>query len=290
MAALKITREDVILGSNKLPSFPRFVVDILTELDDPDGSLTVLAGCVIRDPVITARVLSVANQASTNSRRMSAVNDIYTAISLIGMSQVRQITLVSCLGSFVGGVAVQGLPSTYWKHCLAVGVSCEELAQYVAAPISTDAALVAGLLHDVGQLWFYTFYADLYRQCWQQALNQAVSIEVVERAYFGVDHSTVGAWLAEHWSLPIGIIAAIRGHHVPDATGSNLLVPLVHLAEVLCNALDLGGREENRVTYVSTAACQQLDLVWDERIRPLFGRIEARSQHANAFFMTDAPA
>ena len=94
----------------------------------------------------------------------------------------------------------------------------------------------------------------------------------------------MGAWLAEHWELPPGIVAAIRGHHAPDAALDSTLVPLVHVAEVLCNALDLGNRAENRVTYISSAACKQLELVWDENIRSLFGRIEARSRHANTFF------
>ena len=287
MAAFTITRDDVIRHSQKLPSFPHFVTDILAALDDPDSSLTVLASCIIRDPIITARVLSVANLASARGRRMSEVNDVYTAISLIGMSQVRQITLVSCLGSVVGGMAVQGMPTTVWKHCVAVGVCCEELALHIAAPVSSDAALVAGLLHDIGQLWFYTFNPEVYLRCWHQALNQAVSIEVVERDYFGVDHSTVGAWLAEHWALPVGIVAAIRGHHVPDSALGDTLVPLVHVAEVLANALDLGGRDENRVTSISHAACLQLEMVWDDSIRPLFGRIEGRSRHANAFFPAD---
>jgi len=57
---------------------------------------------------------------------------------------------------------------------------------------------------------------------------------------------------------------------------------------VLSNALDLGGRDENRVTPLSSAACQQLGLVWDAEIHPLLGRIEARSRHANTFFAKSA--
>jgi hypothetical protein len=58
----------------------------------------------------------------------------------------------------------------------------------------------------------------------------------------------------------------------------------VHVAEVLANALDLTGREENRVTSLSSAACNALGLTWDESTRALFGRMEARSRHANALF------
>jgi len=288
MSPVRLTRDEVIGHSQSLPSFPRFVTDILAALDDPDGSLAVLAECVIRDPVITARVLSAANVASARTRGRAEVADIYTATSLIGMSRVREITLISSLGTFVNGIAVDGMPSTFWQHCVAVGVCCEEVAQYITLPVSSDAALIAGLLHDMGQLWLYSFNPEGYRACWQQALNQAVGIDHVERDHFGVDHATIGAWLAEHWALPGSIVAAIGGHHAPDTALDIALVPLVHVAEVLSNALDLGGRDENRVTQLSSAACQQLGLVWDAEIQPLFGRIEARSRHANAFFAKGA--
>ena len=288
MKPVLLTREEVIAHSQSLPSFPRFVTAILAALDDPDGSLAVLADCVIRDPVITARVLSAANTASARTRGRAEVADIYTATSLIGMSRVREITLISSLGTFVNGLAVEGMPSTFWQHCVAVGVCCEELAQHITLPVSSDAALIAGLLHDIGQLWFHSFNPLAYRACWQQALTQSIAMDVLEREQFGIDHATLGAWLAEHWALPGSIVAAIGGHHVPDAALNLPLVPLVHVAEVLSNALDLTGREENRVNHLSSAACQQLGLVWDERIRPLFGRMEARSRHANAFFSAGA--
>ena len=53
---------------------------------------------------------------------------------------------------------------------------------------------------------------------------------------------------------------------------------------MLSNALDLTGRPENRVTSISRMACQQLGLLWGEDTHTLFGRMEARSRHANALF------
>lgn len=159
-----------------------------------------------------------------------------------------------------------------------------ELALHITAPVATDVALLAGLLHDIGQLFLYNFNPEAMHTCWREALSRAVGIEHVERELFGVDHCTIGAWLAEHWSLPSGIAAAICGHHHPELMPDDVLVSLVHVAEVLSNALDLTGREENRVTSLSPAACNQLGLVWDSGIQSLFGRMEARSRHANLFF------
>ena len=284
MASTVLTRESVIARSDVLPSFPRIVSEILDAVDDPELSIQVLSHCVNLDPVITARVLSVANMASVRGRRDEDVNDAFTAISLIGMRRVREIALVSSVGNFVDASGASSVPGSFWAHCVAVGVSCEELVIHVDEPISSDAALTAGLLHDIGQLWLCGYNPQVFRQALHTAHTCRVGVDVVERDAFGVDHCTIGAWLAEHWGLPAGIVAAIRHHHDPDLGPKDALVAVVHVAEVMSNALDLAGRAENHVTAISGQACDRLGLVWDDSIHALFGRIEARSRHASHFF------
>jgi len=289
MSSATLTRELVIKGSRSLPSFPVVITEILAALDDPDGNFDFLVHAISRDPIISARVLSVANTVAMRGTRDAEVCDIAMATALIGINRVRHITLISSLSTFVAGASRSGMPSSFWQHSVAVGVCCEELARHIIAPVAPATALVAGLLHDIGQLWLYHFNAQAVQACWREATAKAIGIDELERKYFGADHSLIGAWLAESWHLPTDIVAAIGGHHQPDAALGVTLVPLVHVAEVLSNALDLAGRAENRVTHLSSAACEQLGLVWNDDIRALFGRIEARSSHANAFFGATTP-
>jgi HD-like signal output (HDOD) protein len=284
MATNSLERKQIIERSDAMVSFPRTVSEILATIDDPDGNMKVLVGCINHDPIIAARVLSVANRAAARARRDADVTDIYTATSLIGMKRVREITLISNLKNFVGKMVADERGVRLWQHSVGVGVCCEEIAAHVEAHISVDSSLIAGLLHDVGQFWFQAVEPKAFHACRLEAVTRNVGIEQIEREYFGVDHSTVGMWLAEHWELPADICAAIGGHHAPDAVSGGLLVPLVHVAEVLSNALELAGGDGNRVSYVSSAACQTLGLVWNEDSQSLFGRIESRAQHANAFF------
>ena len=284
MVPIKLERKQVIERSDAMVSFPRTVSEILATIDDPDGNLKVLVGCINHDPIIAARVLSVANRAAARARRDTDVTDIYTATSLIGMTRVREITLISSLKNFVGAMVSDEHGSRLWQHSVAVGVCCEEISVHVATPISIDSSLIAGLLHDIGQFWFHAVEPESFHACRLESVARSVGIEQVEREYFGVDHSTVGRWLAEHWELPADICAAIAGHHAPDSEPGGLLVPLVHVAEVLSNALELTGGNANHVSYISSAACKKLGLVWNGDSQTLFGRIEARAQHANAFF------
>jgi len=109
-----VSREIVIASSRTLPSFPSVVNRILSTLDDVDAHFDVLVQAVNRDPVISARVVSLANTAALRGMRAAAVVDIASAISLIGITRLRHITLISSLNTFFNGVARQGLPSFYW--------------------------------------------------------------------------------------------------------------------------------------------------------------------------------
>lgn len=284
MSDTTITRELVIDKAQELPGFPRVITEILATIDDPDANLNVLSQLIKLDPVIAARVLSLANAAASRTYHGAVIRDIYAATSLIGMGRVRQMALISSCIDFFDRIGPANLPATFWQHSVAVGICGEEIALHVEQPVSASKALIAGLLHDIGQLWLDRFRPGSFRSAWSMALSSNCGIEAAEQQQFGVDHSTLGAWLAEHWSLPPAIIAAIQHHHVTDSDHDDALVATVHVAEVLANALDLSGRKENRVTRISSAACRQLGLNWDENTRIMFGRIDARSRHANAFF------
>jgi len=284
MANERITRDEVLDRAPGLPAFPRVVVEILAALDDPDASLELLAAHIRHDPVVTGKVLAMANAAASHSRRQSDVRDVFTATSLIGVGRVRETTLTTHIGHFISGLAEKGNGAGFWQHSVGVGICAEELGLHLNLHLHGDMALVAGLLHDVGQLWMSRFRPAESHACWRESRARAISIDAGERQCFGTDHATVGAWLAEHWALPPPVVAAIGAHHHGAGASNHVLLPLLHVAEVVCNALDIGARSENRVTAISRAACERLGITWNAGIRPLFGRIEARSAHANQIF------
>lgn len=284
MNTVPVTRNLVIEKARELPGFPRVISEILATIDDPDSNLNVLTQLIKLDPVIAARVLALANSAAAHGHHQSAIRDLYAATSLIGMGRVRQMAVISSCIDFFGKIGTGDTAASFWRHSVAVGICGEEIALHVDQPVSASSALIAGLLHDIGQLWLYRFDPGAARAAWNEALTHAEGIEAAEKACFGVDHSTIGAWLAEFWSLPAAMIKAIRHHHACDSALDEPLVPVIHVAEVLSNALDLTGRRENRVTRISSDACRNLGLSWDENAHTLFGRIDARTRHANAFF------
>ncbi len=273
-----LTRERVIESRGLLPAFPRVVDEILATLDDPDANLNLLVRHIGRDPVLAGRIYEQANAASCRVRGNARVDGLYAAVSLIGLARLRQTVIFSTLSNFLGG----SMPPQFWEHGVSVGVCAQHLAPH--AQQSADMGLIAGLLHDVGQLLMFRLDADLFRRALQAAGAPASRIETAERELFGVDHAQVGAWLAEGWGMPRDVCESIRWHHDPDKALAIPLVPVIHVAEVLSNALDPTGSGGTRVLDLSEKCCRQLGLTWDESAIALFGRIDAVSRFAAVLF------
>jgi HD-like signal output (HDOD) protein len=276
-----LTRERVLASADQLPGFPRVIHEILATLDDPDANMRVLAGYIQLDPVIAARVLFRANTAAARVGRTDPVRDVSFALSLIGQSKVREIAVMTSLSGFIDDLVEGAMARALWRHSVVVGVCCEEVARD-AATVPLGTAMIAGLLHDIGQLWLIRFLPDAFAEVLNEVRDGAIAIDAAERSRFGFDHATIGAWLAENWNLPGNLVAAILHHHVPDFALGEPLVPVIHVAEVLSHALDLGESRNSRVVYLCPEACAALGLEWDDDSRHLFGRIEGRSGHAAA--------
>jgi len=277
--ALLLTDQEIIERSTGMPAFPKVVTDILATLDDDGANLGSLVGHVERDPVITARILSIANSAALAGHASSSVNDVRKAVSLIGLAKIREITLAVSLAEFAHGCR---MASYFWEHSVAVGICAMELGRFTHH--SSDYALVAGLLHDIGQLWMAHFYPLEFQMVRSATTTGSEGINEIERRYFGVDHCHIGRQLAIYWGLPKAVVDAIYFHHDPDPGLAENLVAITHVAEVLANALDLTGRDGNLVAHMSGAACEKLGIDWTQDLAPLFGRIEARTEYACRVF------
>lgn len=283
MTRHRITQPDVVRRSRDLPGLPAVLKDILNTLDDPDANYNVLIKAILRDPVITARVLWMANTAASRASREEAVTDVATAVSLTGVARVRHVALISSLSTLAAGMRIPA-GGRFWVHSISVGLACEELATHLGEPAPAPRALVAGLLHDIGQLWLTHFDRDTHAHCKALSQTQGLDMETLEIEHFGVTHGMVGGWLAQLWHLPSDVVDAIALHHEPSAHPASALVAIVHIGEVLSHALDTSGDPADGVSHLSPQACDSVGMVWDEGVRPLFGRIEARSRHANRFF------
>jgi putative nucleotidyltransferase with HDIG domain len=146
-----------------------------------------------------------------------------------------------------------------WRHSLAVSVAAEGLAREFKVPAAEE-IFTAALLHDVGKLLLGQFVQDDYGKI-EMALAQGLSFEAAESIVLGTDHAAIGAEVLSKWSLPAGIVHAVRWHHAPEkAERVDTMLDIVHVANVLCLMIGIGVGREGLQHEPSTVVTRRLGL------------------------------
>jgi len=198
-------RAEVIARKN-LPTIPAVLTRIL-QLVEADGSHgRDLIEVIERDQVLTGKILRLANSAFFGQSRRVAT--IPRAVVLLGFSTVRNLALSVKVWDAMSAGIPRGRVETLWAHSVTTAVVTKALTARLRAG-DPDEAFTAGLMHDVGRL----VLAMKFREAYWQAVGEDASVERAEAAAFGVDHAEVGSWMLEAWSLPPGIVEAVRLHH-----------------------------------------------------------------------------
>ena len=266
----RLTHNEVLAGAEKLPAFPKVLQHIIAALDDEESSLNSLVEFLQRDPVLTGKVLARANQLLRVERRPE-LRSIYGAVSFIGMHKLREIVLTASLADFAQRSQAS---AHFWEHSLAVAIAAQELSLQVG--LNPDYAFITGLLHDLGQLWLAYHQPRQFDAARALVARDGVPICEVERSLFGMDHGEIGGLVAGYWELPEDIRLAIGQHHRVDGPWESRLLAVIHMAEGVCNGLDLPPRPGNQVVHLSFSAATLIGLDWGAVPLDLFGRIEAR--------------
>ena len=271
---MDISREKVLETCQLLPVFPRIISEILQTIDDPNFNFNSLVRHVGHDPVLTGRVFSMANRAATHVQHDLQIKDLYKATSLVGVAKLQKMVILAAMANHFKDASEAGMPEEFWARSLVTGICAQHVAAF--AKLSTDTALIAGILHNVGKLWLFRFEPEAYREILDMKKDSGtLPPSQIERERFGVDHAVIGSWLGDIWSLPGQVCDAIRHYGDPDGANENPYADVVHVAEVISNALDLTRCSQSHVYGLSEASCRRLGLIWDGSSDDLFGSIEA---------------
>jgi len=278
--AANIARSLVESRLDSLKPFPKIVLDIIAVLDDEDANANLLVEHVYRDLVLTARLIGLANSAANRQPSQRTVSDVNSAVAMLGFSRVRALVTTLSIREAFSPDTPAFMADGFWGHSVDVGTAAKSIAEHVG--LKPELAYVAGLLHDIGVLWIAINYPAEFAR--MSALLDGPEHHIIdmERQLIGTDHAEIGGMLCQLWGLPENIQQPIAGHHQPDCMPQSKYVMSVHLAEMACNALNLGKRSRNIVAHLSERALPELGLSWAQ-MPDLLGEIEARSRFMRVF-------
>jgi anti-anti-sigma factor len=249
---------------NNLMAFPFTVTKVLKITQDVGAGAGELAVTISLDPVISARILKLANSVLFSSRNQ-VISDIKQAIVRIGFRETKNVAMsMSVMKLFSGDERSRGFDRTeFWYHSLACAVIAELIAKKCgyAAP---EEVFMAGLLHDFGLIILDEYFSEIVMPVIEKATRQGTPFILEEENLIGVTHADIAASLFAKWELPQPIRHAMRNHHLPfDKSESakeslNTVNACVGLANLLAKVLAIGRDADQYIAPISDAALEKV--------------------------------
>jgi HD-like signal output (HDOD) protein len=189
-------------GKVELPGFPDIVARVQHVLADDNVATDKVVRVVGSEPVLSARLMQMANSAALNLSGKS-VTDLRSAVTRVGLNVVRSSAMAFGMQQLARAPMLKGLEKPLellWERTTLVAALSYVVARRLTN-VNADAAMLAGLLHSIGRLYILT-RASRHRALF----NDAASYNAIERDW----HLGIATALLENWQVPDEIVSAVR--------------------------------------------------------------------------------
>ena len=241
-----------------LPEIPTVVFELNEVIANPMSSADHIAQVVNKSPSLTALLLRIVN--SSFYGLPSKIDKVSHAVTLIGTREISGLALGISILSIFKNIPKEMIDMySFLKHSLACGI----LSRILAAQKNfgqTEQLFVSGLLHDLGRLILYIYFAEESHNILSRARNNNKLLYEAEHDYLGCNHAQVGKQLMEQWKLPLILENNVLYHHNPSEAQQPIPAAIVHLSDIIVNSIGMGSSGEKFVPPLDTAAWENINL------------------------------
>lgn len=239
-----------------LPAVPKIVHELIDSFNNEDVSIDEIVKKLAADPVLSARLLRLANSAYYHVSR--SVGTVGEALAMLGFVTVR--TLVISSGLTGGYKSMPGMDlNRFWRYSLHTAAVASWLAKKTGT--NADQAFTVGLMHGIGQLVMHAGMPEQMLQLDKMGSPMDARRLDMERTSFGYHFADVGAELSRLWRFPPAFAEAIS--HFPDPVGHepfDAAAAVLHLAAWRARAEHNELNADEMASTLPVAVCQKLGL------------------------------
>ena len=195
---------------NDFPIIPAVASKIMAIAEENiDISFKKLEAIVSVDPMLTAKILKIANSALY--ARQNEIVNLQMAIGLLGFKTIKSLVILLTASRFSRKLKNREVLNSFWRHSLATAFIAKQILIRNKDRKDEESVFIAGLLHDIGQVALFQRYPDRYRDLLTN--EQAVSsVEKVEQSLFNTDHRKLGGFILRKWNFPDMYVAVAEEH------------------------------------------------------------------------------
>lgn len=237
-------------GKLELPAFPDVAQKVKNALESEDVAADNIASIVSTEPVLTARLLKVANSVMMNPGGIQ-INDVRTAITRLGFEMVHNTAVSIALEQLALSGSVTHLKDemkAVWKHSVNIAAMSYVIAKKQTS-INPDEAMMVGLLHNIGKVYIITRLENNFPEIASE--QPQFTQELLEQW-----HTGVGSSILEAWNFSTEISTAVDEYTEIDR--SHFGPP--DLADIVLVANLIDSIDENDIDLATVSASKRLNL------------------------------
>lgn len=229
------------LVEQKMPPSPNGLMRLSDLLRDYTSTRNAIVQAISHDPILTARVLRLANSPIYSLEREILLVD--TAVTAIGNQSIYDIVIVEMAARTFNGEATKSeMSGKIWEHSLAVAIIAREISGTLEMR-GLEESFICGLLHDFGKFVLLNHDEERYEEILQ--INDEFEMLKAEFDAYGYNHAEVGSLIARRWNLPDEVCYSILNHHNPTQSEQPKIVEhIIDIADILANIHGFGTRTE----------------------------------------------
>lgn len=257
---MALNLQQLMVRVDDLPTLPETFLRITQIVNNPRTSAKDLAAVIGDDQVLTARLLRLVNSSFYGFPQK--VSTVTGAIVLLGFDAIRSLLLSSSVFEIFPGKRRKNQHelAALWDHALGCAVAAKVIASRLRYD-NIEELFVGGLLHDIGKIVEMVYLPGDFNKVKNLVKERDLLILEAEKEVLGVSHAEVGTLLASQWRLPQKLVKIIENHHSPEeAANFSREASVVHLADVLCRALELGSGGDPLVPPLNSFSWSTLGL------------------------------
>jgi HD-like signal output (HDOD) protein len=245
--ALRRVVNEAVIDDLSFPTSVDASRRVMKAVENPDLGLSDLAKIVVAEPLLSAKVIRLANSVALNPTNQM-VRDVKQAVMRVGMDPIKSLATVLVMDQLRQSQRHSGtreLSNRLWERSIHVAALSFVIARKLTK-LNADEAMFAGIVHDLGRFYLLSWAAEYPALLEDPVILSETINDLAERA---------GAMVFLKLDLPESVVKAVLaarhyGGSMPPAT----LGDLIFVAGALSPCADPFDELDSRIVVPENAA------------------------------------